>query len=65
MGRVKNYMIKNINIDHKIISSHFETTNENMRIHKKKFEKETGGLWLVYIKAYNFDNYIIKGEKND
>ena len=36
-----------------------------MRIHKKKFKNETGGLWLVYIKAYNFDNYIIKGEIND
>ncbi len=52
--------IQNINIDHKILASHFGTTNENMRVHKKKHEENKGGQWLIYVKAYNFDNKILK-----
>lgn len=47
--------MKNINIDHKILASHFKKTNEAMRQLKKKWEQEQVGLWLVYVKAYNYD----------
>lgn len=56
-------MIKNINIDHKIIAKHFKTSDENMRVAKRKFfaKKDTDvkfGLWETYIKAYNFDTGV-------
>jgi len=46
----------NTNIDHKILASHFNKTNEAMRQLKRKHEATQDGLWLVYVKAYNWDN---------
>lgn len=54
--------MKNTNIDHKIIAKHFDTTNENMRIHKKKFEEKKGGQWLIYVKAYNYDTQTLENK---
>lgn len=47
--------MKNINIDHKTLATHFKKTDEAMRQLKKKWETEKKGLWLVYVKAYNWD----------
>ena len=48
-------IMKNINIDHKILAKHFNKTNEAMRQLKRKYEDTQTGLWIVYVKAYNFD----------
>ena len=47
--------MRNINIDHKTLSNHFNKTNEAMRQLKRKYEKDKTGLWIVYVKAYNYD----------
>ena len=47
--------MKNITIDHKILAKHFRVTNEAMRQLKRKWEREERGLWIVYVKAYNWD----------
>ncbi len=47
--------MKNENIDHKILAKHFSKTNEAMRQLKRKHEALKTGLWIVYVKAYNFD----------
>ena len=47
--------MKNENIDYKILSSHFNKTNEAMRQLKRKWEQSKDGLWIVYVKAYNYD----------
>ena len=36
-------------------AKHFNVTNEAMRQLKRKWEREERGLWLVYVKAYNWD----------
>lgn len=45
----------NITIDHKTLASHFAKTNEAMRQLKRKWEECQEGLWIVYVKAYNWD----------
>ena len=50
--------MKNTNIDHKTLASHFNKTNEAMRQLKRKYETEKTGLWIVYVKAYNFDKEV-------
>ena len=51
-----------INIDHKILAKHFNKTNEAMRQLKRKYEESKTGLWVVYVKAYNYDmqNKLLK-----
>jgi len=57
-------MLKNINIDHKILSKHFNNTNEGMRKLKRKHEAGNGGLWTVYVKAYNYDTNKLENKTN-
>jgi len=45
----------NINIDHKILARYFNKTNEAMRQLKRKYKVYGNGLWIVYVKAYNYD----------
>lgn len=45
----------NTNIDHKVLAKHFNKTNEAMRQLKRKWEESKTGLWIVYVKAYNYD----------
>ena len=45
----------NQKIDHKILASHFNKTNEAMRQLKRKYEDTQDGLWIIYVKAYNWD----------
>ena len=54
--------MKNINIDHKTLAKHFSKTNEAMRQLKRKHEESKTGLWIVYVKAYNYDmqNKLLK-----
>lgn len=47
--------MKNIEIDHKVLASHFAKSNEAMRQLKRKWEESKTGLWIVYVKAYNYD----------
>ena len=47
--------MKNINIDHKTPAKHFSKPTAAMRQLKRKYEKGKTGLWIVYVKAYNFD----------
>lgn len=47
--------MKNIKIDHKTLASHFNKTDEAMRQLKRKYENNETGLWIVYVKAYNYD----------
>ena len=51
-----NQTIPNEHINYKILAQHFGLTNEAMRINYKKFNNGTNSLWLIYVKAYNFDN---------
>lgn len=48
-------MLNNLKIDHKILAKHFDKTSEAMRQLKRKHEAGNGGLWTVYVKAYNHD----------
>ena len=54
--------MKNTNIDHKTLAKHFNKTNEAMRQLKRKHEESKTGLWIVYVKAYNYDmqNKLLK-----
>lgn len=52
--------IPNEHINHKVLAQHFGLTNEAMRINYKKFNDGKNSLWLVYVKAYNFDHGINK-----
>ncbi|MDD3443168.1 MAG: hypothetical protein PHW89_07890 [Sulfurimonas denitrificans] len=45
----------NTNIDHKVLAKHFNKTNEAMRQLKRKWEESETGLWIVYVKAHNYD----------
>jgi len=52
----------NTNIDHKIIAEHFQdkfsnlaSAKEAMRQLIRKYEDSGTGLWIVYVKAYNYD----------
>jgi len=54
--------MKNENIDHKVIAKHFhkegkqiQSTIEAFRQLKRKHEKSKDGLWIIYVKAYNWD----------
>ena len=47
--------MKNINIDHKILSKHFSKTIQAMHQLKQKYNKGLNSLWVVYVKAYNWD----------
>lgn len=47
--------MKNETMEHKILAAHFGKTNEAMRQLKRKHEATGTGLWLVYVKAYNYD----------
>lgn len=57
----------NEHIDYKELATHFrgdrsvKSANEAFRQLKRKWKNEKKGLWLTYVKAYNFD----KGIKND
>ena len=53
--------MQNITIDHKTLASHFKKTNEAMRQLKRKYEADKTGLWIVYVKAYNYD---IENQRN-
>ena len=46
----------NKNIDHKTLATHFKKTNEAMRQLKRKYEDTKNGLWIIYVKAYNWDS---------
>lgn len=52
--------MENIEIDHKILAIHFKKTNEAMRQLKRKYETTKDGLWIVYMKAYNYDMNLEK-----
>lgn len=52
--------IQNEDIDIKILSSHFGKTYEAMRQLKRKWEEEKAGLWIIYVKAYNWDMEVKK-----
>jgi len=61
--------MQNIKIDHKILAKHFKDKFSNeksaieaMRQLKRKHEATKTGLWIVYVKAYNFD-MIMKDNK--
>ena len=62
-----NQTTPNEHINYKILAKHFGLTNEAMRINYKKFTEGKPCLWLVYVKAYNFDYGIrnIKGLKDE
>ncbi len=47
--------MNNIKICHKKLANHFNKTEENMRQLKRKYEATKIGLWIVYVKAYNYD----------
>jgi len=59
-------MIANININYKVLAKHFQgsrsekSANEAFRLLWKKWENEKRGLWVLYVKAYNFDKLIKK-----
>ena len=55
--------MKNESIDHKIIAKHFHKTNENFRLLKRKWESQKTGIWIIYVKAYNFDKGVQNGSK--
>jgi len=57
--------MKNENIDHKTLAKHFKKTNEAMRQLKRKYESNKAGLWIVYAKAYSYDEQNKQIEKND
>jgi hypothetical protein len=52
--------IELLSIDHKILAKHFNKTIQAMHQLKQKWTKEKQGLWIVYVKAYNYDMSIIK-----
>lgn len=52
--------IPNEHINYKVLAQHFGLTNEATRINYKKFNEGKKCIWLVYVKAYNFDNGIGK-----
>lgn len=52
--------IKNENMDIKTLADHFEKSYEAMRQLKRKHEAGQGGLWIVYVKAYNYDTGVVK-----
>lgn len=54
--------IPNIHISYKILATHFNKNKETMRLNYKKFNEDNGGLWLIYVKAYNFDKGISSGK---
>jgi len=54
--------MKNINIDHKILSKHFNHTIEGMRKLKRKYEATGESLWLTYVKAYNHDTQTLENK---
>ena len=59
--------IPNINIDYRTLAEHFrdgrksKIAKEAFRRTRKRFEESGGGVWGIYVKAYNFD----KGVKNN
>ena len=57
-------MIKNENIDHKILAEHHKKDKEGFRQLKKKYEKGLHSLWITWVKAYNFDKGIKNGTEN-
>ena len=54
--------MQNQNIDHKILSKHFNKTIQAMWRLKDKYKKTKTGLWIIYVKAYNWDLFA-KGLK--
>jgi len=54
--------LPNININYKVLAIHFNKNKETMRLNYKKFNEDKGGLWLIYVKAYNFDKGINNGK---
>ena len=52
--------LPNIHINYKVLAKHFSISNEAMRVNYKKFKENNKGLWLIYVKAYNFDNGVKK-----
>jgi len=53
--------IKNEDMSAYKLAKHFGKTYEAMRQLKRKWEAEKAGLWIVYVKAYNYDT----GVEND
>lgn len=53
--------IRNENIDIRILADHFGNTYEAMRQLKRKWESDKTGLWIVYVKAYNWDMEVKNG----
>ena len=54
-----------MNIDHKILAKHFNKTIQAMHQLKQKWDKENKGLWIIYVKAYNYDTQDIESKNND
>ncbi len=52
--------VKNIDIDIAILAKHFGKTYEAMRQLKRKYEADKTGLWIIYVKAYNYDTGVTK-----
>ena len=50
--------IKNEDISINVMAKHFEKTHEAMRQLKRKWEAEKSGLWIIYVKAYNYDMLV-------
>lgn len=61
--------MKNDDIDYKILAKHFQggkkkPSLEAFRQLSRKWEVEKKGLWIVYVKAYNYD-MSLKVEKDE
>ena len=56
-------MLDNIDIDYKVLASHFNKSNESMRQLRRNYEAGKVSFWTIYVKAYNYDNGILKDIK--
>jgi len=63
--------MKNIKIDYRVLAKHFEdkfsnlrSATEAMKQLKEKHEAKKKSLWVIYVKAYNYDLSQEKDHEN-